>query len=67
MKLYSDGHVVNQILRQSLVCADFLTEIASTLCLIDLFSVVVVVVGVKADCLTRDLGLWVVCPPWGFF
>ena len=27
--------------------------------------VVVVVVGFKADCLTRDLGLWVECPPWG--
>ena len=26
-----------------------------------------VVVGVKADCLTRDLGLYVGCPPWGSF
>ena len=25
------------------------------------------VVGVKADCLTRDLGLWVECPSWGSF
>ena len=25
------------------------------------------VVGVKADYLTRDLGLWVGCPPWGSF
>ena len=25
------------------------------------------VVGVKADYLTRDLGLWVGCPPWGVF
>ena len=22
------------------------------------------VVGSKGDCLTRDLGLWVECPPW---
>ena len=25
------------------------------------------VVGFKADCLTRDLGQCVECPPWGFF
>ena len=25
------------------------------------------VVGFKADCLTRDLGLWVEGPPWGSF
>ena len=25
------------------------------------------VVGVKADCLSRDLGLWVECPPWKVF
>ena len=25
------------------------------------------VVGVKPDCLTRDLGLLVECPPWGVF
>ena len=25
------------------------------------------VVGSKADSLTRDLGLWVDCPPWGVF
>ena len=25
------------------------------------------VVGVKADYHTRDLGLWVGCPPWGVF
>ena len=25
------------------------------------------VVGSKADRLTRDLGLWVECPPWGVF
>ena len=25
------------------------------------------VVGVKADCLTRDLSLQVECPPWGVF
>ena len=25
------------------------------------------VVGVKADYLTRDLGLWEGCPPWGVF
>ena len=25
------------------------------------------VVGVKADYRTRDLGLWVDCPPWGVF
>ena len=24
-------------------------------------------VGFKADCLTRGLGLWVECPPWGSF
>ena len=24
-------------------------------------------VGVKADCLTRDLDLWVKCAAWGFF
>ena len=24
-------------------------------------------VGVKADSLTRDLGLWVECPPWEVF
>ena len=23
--------------------------------------------GIKADCLTRDLGLEVECPPWGSF
>ena len=23
------------------------------------------VVGFKADCITRDLGIWVECPPWG--
>ena len=23
------------------------------------------VLGFMADCLTRDLGQWVVCPPWG--
>ena len=27
----------------------------------------VVVGGVKADYHTRDLGLWVGCPPWGSF
>ena len=25
------------------------------------------VVGIKADCLTRDLGVLVECPPWGVF
>ena len=25
------------------------------------------VVGVKADCLSGDLGLWIGCPPWGSF
>ena len=25
------------------------------------------VVGFKADCLTRDLGVWVGCPPWEIF
>ena len=25
------------------------------------------VLGVKADCLTRDLDLWVGCPLWVFF
>ena len=25
------------------------------------------VVGFKADCLTRDLDLWVESPPWGSF
>ena len=25
------------------------------------------VAGFKADCLTKDIGLWVECPPWGVF
>ena len=25
------------------------------------------VVEFMANCLTRDLGQWVGCPPWGFF
>ena len=25
------------------------------------------IVGLKTHCLTRDLGQWVVCPPWRFF
>ena len=33
----------------------------------DPLDIVVAVVGVKADCLTRDLGLLVECPPWGSF
>ena len=28
---------------------------------------VLLVVGFMADCLTRDLGQWVGCPPWGVF
>ena len=28
---------------------------------------VAVAVGFKANCLTREPGLWVECPPWGSF
>ena len=35
--------------------------------IINLWLVGLLVVDSKADCLTRDLDLWVECPPWGSF